>query len=823
MLVSPQILDDDSVSNNSTVPSEPRSEYPLEAILAERDVNGTKKYLVKWEGYPDERCTWETESNFQDDQTLREWALQKLRIKRKAALPYDVSALETRVENWITETKARKARRRAKRVRLGLPVASEDPEEPEHGESQDEDEDEDEDSSNDAMDYEETPLTSPKRFNGQTRHRTESSRSTVIKSDSEDEVVKPTTRSRAKVVSSSLRSRRKVDSIKYGQKTVGNAALYSSDDEPLNESSKTKTTAKTPTKNRRASVARKGTEDKSSTEEPVMRDSRTNTLTNDPTKNQATTRVHKTQSKALPRTQQGEDLHRSSFDKTRLNQKPLKSPATISESSKALVRDKKGSSNQQLGRTGRGPARIVNAPKSAASKARPLVTGAAILGNWDSQRKKRKSMQLPQGRGVTNTGNSSTFGKLSIKRKYEKAGRSEPAPNPDQLTFLNVKDGKPLPKTPTAIPSAAPKTPFQMIQENLIRAAMSTVETAEQTDTTQADTAQANTAHTYAIQTDAAQTDTAQAAVEDDDAMHLDAQVESPGTIGTEVSNSSESMNNESYSLNNWTTLGNKLPSRFAAPIEQQEDTMTGISHSLSKDLFLPALGASPKPHAAFISRAAASISDNLSSESATMLGDHQREIPSHSTSTPTKVAAAAVPTDHQHDDQNEFSGSVSMPMNDLERISRETAEKRALLFVDAPWHQKTDLPGELFRPTPSSIVPPAAELKFQHPVPSFTLDRLRGDYAVEYGVAKIGPHRQHYVDNMSDVFGTIFAAAEKIGDVRFRGLGTAAKQLFMTIKVPPRDMAVRCEQICTAEDYRSYFHSVSEISIPAHHGLVLR
>ncbi|MCJ1244237.1 hypothetical protein MMC30_001435 [Trapelia coarctata] len=803
MFKSPVIPDDDSLSVNSTVPSEPRSEYPLQAILAERDVNGTKKYLVKWEGYPDERCTWETESNFQDDRTLREWGIQKSRIKSKAALPYDVSALETRVENWIAETEARKARRRAKRVRLGLPVASEEPEDPEFKEYQDKSED----SSSDVMDYEYTPLTSPKRSNGQARHRTESSRSTTVRSESENEVIEPGPRSGAKVVPNSLRSQRKVDNHKCAKTAVGNTLNYFSADEPLVKSSETKTTAKTPTKDRRVSAARKDIEDDSSTEEPLMRDSQIETPAKSPTKNQTTSDVCKAQSKALPRTQQNEDLHRSSFDNTRTVPKPLKSSATTLESSKALLREKKGSSSQQLCRTGSGPARIANASKSAASKKRPPVTGAAIFGNWDSTSKKRKSMQLPQGREVTDTANPRNFGKLSIKRWYEKAGRFEPAPNPDQLTFLNVKDGKPIQKPPLVIPSAAPKTPFQMIQENLLRAATST----EQTDTAQNDISQAISA----------QADIAQGAVGDDDAMFLDAQVESPGTIGTERSNGSETMNDALSSPKKSTVFDNEPQSRLIAPIEQRDDTITGICHSHSEDLFLPPLGASPEPDIASLSRPAGSVTDNPSSNSANALRDpphDDRRTSSSLMSAPMSVAATMVPKDPPTDKQNLPSDSIPVPMNAFERNSRDNVERMASSFADAPWNHRTDLPEQPFRSTSSSVPPATSDTHFMHPIPPISLHRLLGDDGLGSGAARVGRDQQHYVDNLSDVYGTIFVGAERIGDVRFRGLGKTAKPLLMSIKVQPRDMFVRCEQICTAEDYRSYFHSEENIYYGAGH-----
>jgi len=776
MFKSPSIPDDDSVSVSSTVPSEPRSEYPLEAVLAEREVNGTKKYLVKWEGYPDERCTWETESNFQDDRTLREWSLQKLRTRKGTDKPYDVSALETRVEKWIAQTEARKVRRRAKRLRLGLPVASEDPEEPEYTEPQDDDED----SSSDAMEYEPTPLISPKRSNGHTRPRTESSRSTVIKSESEDEKLGSSSGSKACAASRSTPRQRRLDTHKTGLVTVGNAARCSSDDEPLIKSSKAKTTSKVPVENGRTGVAPKEVEDR-----------QTKTLSKGHTRIPTTSQVHSALTKPLPRPQHGDGMNRSSSDMGPKNPKPVKRPSMASDLSKAPLRDKKGISNQQLGRNGRGPARMMQASKSAASKTRPQVTGAAILGNWDSNRKKRKSLQFPQEREVMDTGNPKAFGKLSIKRRYEKAGRFEPAPNPDYLTFVNIKDGKAMRKPSLVIPGPAPKTPFQMIQENLAQERMSTA----QTEAAQTDATPTNAAPTGAdlALTNTFQTHPAKAVAEDDDAMFLDAQVESPGTVGTELSNRSETVNDAFYNLETPTVFGKKPQSRPiapTAPIEQRDDTVGEMSYSPSEDLFLPAVGASSEPSVALSSRPVAPNPDGPYPDSARMVKSPQ------------------------HDGQIFSPGSTSAPVDNLECNTQDTAEMAAFGFAGAPspLDQRANQPEQIFQTSSSSFIPRTSETYFQHPMPPVPLHRLRGDNGLQDGVPNIGRDYQYNVDNYSDVYGTMFVGAEIIGDVRFRGLGKAAKSLFMTIKVPPRDMFVRCEQICTAEDYRAYFHTVGVI-----------
>ena len=117
--------DVDSISITSTILSEQKDEYPLEAILAEEKFNGVTKYLVKWEGYPEYRCTWETKSMFQDglDSTFHDWETQKMRIDRGKTQPFDVAAFKKRVNTWLVGLEQRRLRRRAKRQRLGLPLA----------------------------------------------------------------------------------------------------------------------------------------------------------------------------------------------------------------------------------------------------------------------------------------------------------------------------------------------------------------------------------------------------------------------------------------------------------------------------------------------------------------------------------------------------------------------------------------------------------------------------------------------------------------------------------------------------------------------------
>ncbi|QDS72858.1 hypothetical protein FKW77_007256 [Venturia effusa] len=100
-----------SISSKWTVQSEPKDEYPVDNILAEKkdEENGEMLYLVKWAGYGKERCTWEPADNFSDT-TMDQWVREKKAIELgfKTAFP---------VEKWERDQmkKAEDDRRRWQR------------------------------------------------------------------------------------------------------------------------------------------------------------------------------------------------------------------------------------------------------------------------------------------------------------------------------------------------------------------------------------------------------------------------------------------------------------------------------------------------------------------------------------------------------------------------------------------------------------------------------------------------------------------------------------------------------------------------------------
>jgi len=71
--------------------------YDVERILAEKDDDlGEHVYLVKWDGYPDEECTWEPAEHFTDPDALRQWAAQKARGDTLDA--YDVPRIQDQMD-----------------------------------------------------------------------------------------------------------------------------------------------------------------------------------------------------------------------------------------------------------------------------------------------------------------------------------------------------------------------------------------------------------------------------------------------------------------------------------------------------------------------------------------------------------------------------------------------------------------------------------------------------------------------------------------------------------------------------------------------------
>lgn len=114
----PPDADDDDISLTSTAPSEELSEYEVSEILAERDDEDGKLYLVDWKGYPRHRATWEPPENFQSEETLQQWEQKLKAIGEGKEQPFDIEAWEAEKERVQLATAERRSRRQAKRQRL---------------------------------------------------------------------------------------------------------------------------------------------------------------------------------------------------------------------------------------------------------------------------------------------------------------------------------------------------------------------------------------------------------------------------------------------------------------------------------------------------------------------------------------------------------------------------------------------------------------------------------------------------------------------------------------------------------------------------------
>ncbi|MCJ1397928.1 hypothetical protein MMC11_001124 [Xylographa trunciseda] len=734
LFISGEVSDDDSsLSVNSTIPSEQRDEYPLEGILAERVSNGVKEYLVKWEGYPDERCTWETVSNFQNDTTIPEWEHKKMRIKRKLEKPYDVSALEAKVETWVAETTQRKARRRAKRIRMGLPVAPEEIEEEEpseaeyHGES----------SSSEATEEDLVPLDSPPRLQTEANRRKKFLSFTAIKSEQDGARV---SLGRQKVEKNAVlvqqrRLRRKSNTVEEDSET-----------------------------------AEEFIRGRSLTEEPLIQHRHRRNIDVAQEPNQ---RPLKRPSDLSKEPKQAQDNHTLNTllerQKSQPDQKPLPDHTRSLPRPISSLHKPSGSAAPNLGQAGRGPARLGQARKLAVSGRKPRVTGAAILGNWAAKIRTRKPLALQQQDIRDDAERSRNFGKLSIKRRYEKAGRYEPAPNPDDLTFVNLKDGRPM-KKPASILAPIPyKTPFQMIQDGLAQASEPAVAPGD--------------------------IDMVDVAEGDDDAnMILDARTDSPQDVeeGGTLMQSGYPHSHQKTSVQASDVLqGSRTVS--TPSITQMQRSAGSTFQSRKADVSRRASVPSATDQSTFLSFEAHDSSGRRESEQSSVVA--RKLVPVE-----RSLQAVTTPTHERAFQPSVGGGSVWG-----ER--REPSRHESVGQLPVGSIGRTDIPSESL-----------------DTMERLSLPILQGDSGYHSGLRSNNydsyQHEYKALDNFSDILGTIITGLEhrEVADVRFRGLTKACKHHFMRIKVPPRQMHVWCKHVCTAEDFIKYFHTEKDMYYGAGH-----
>ncbi|KAI1126571.1 hypothetical protein F5Y10DRAFT_244592 [Nemania abortiva] len=114
--------DDDNLSITSThiEDNDSDKEWDVEDILADRpdpDHPGALQYLIKWEGFKLEDCTWEPVQNLGEG-LLAKWEDNKSEINAGTRENFDLATYDTACAERIE----RHVRRNAKRQRLGLPL-----------------------------------------------------------------------------------------------------------------------------------------------------------------------------------------------------------------------------------------------------------------------------------------------------------------------------------------------------------------------------------------------------------------------------------------------------------------------------------------------------------------------------------------------------------------------------------------------------------------------------------------------------------------------------------------------------------------------------
>lgn len=111
--------DEDDISLTSTESEDYGSdaEFTVDRILAEKGPAKNKYYLISWEGYPEEKSTWEPQENV-GAETLEEWAERLAREKQGLDEPFDVDKFQATIKRLKEEKEDRHKRRVAKRRRL---------------------------------------------------------------------------------------------------------------------------------------------------------------------------------------------------------------------------------------------------------------------------------------------------------------------------------------------------------------------------------------------------------------------------------------------------------------------------------------------------------------------------------------------------------------------------------------------------------------------------------------------------------------------------------------------------------------------------------
>lgn len=803
--------DDDSISITSTVPSVKKEEYFIEGIIAERDNDGITEYLARWEGYPDERCTWEIRSHF-TDVTLLDWETQKMRVARGRAEPYNVEALLDRVEEWISATMQRKSRRRAKRLRLGLLATSTEDTLKDQDESYAEAEESSSDEEHDVDSLASETSVKSKGANladslGQSsskenrlssngptapvakmaRNRTEEDISGYLHDVPGAQSLEPNQmQGPGKAPTAIMFRPQKRDGGSAGSKSLSASSGTSPIDTSFSQAGnarqhdqatglpkkRSSTTKSSPTKSKVGIDGRGSLSENHSpeTEQASKLSSASSPKHALPAVRRASLadpdslrKVRKELSLSNPVSPAIQNPRRGSLSQS--SSKPTtKSSKTPSRSAKSVSKNLTGTMQTPMGGSSRGPARLsLSKSKSTTTSSKKAgVSGAAILSNWNKAPKRRKSNAFQPG------SSDKPSQKFSTVRKYEKRGRNEPAPNIEMLTFMNLKNGGVAKQSSRTIPKLnPPKTPYQLIQEGLKADANDPPQTRGTKKPLPAPNNDDESRCTDSLNLKTGQSTNSK--VPDSNLSPIDpipaSSLEAPTSPG-------RSIEKQPLSVSKYHLEGNP------GSVQPSLDLNSTAKDEISKAL--PTLDVAHTHDALPAPQDASPVQDTLPDQDALPTQDFL----------PAKDASVTPRAPHMESGFSDAHQSTS--------ISASLQDKPAFPTQPAPWSKGTSY-SRSYAPTQTASSIPYGPT---------TLAQKNSATPVQTQLINSGVEKYDILGNI-----LIEQDGKDLGDVRFRGMDRPAGQLFLTIKVPPRQVHVVCKNICTIGEYQEFYRGVGGIS----------
>ncbi|KAL8773906.1 MAG: hypothetical protein Q9209_001336 [Squamulea sp. 1 TL-2023] len=800
--------DDDTVSLTSTVISDGRGKrYDLEAVLAERTINGKKYYLTKWEGYSDLDNTWQKKESFDNfEQTLSDWRDQQMQITRGRAKAFDVNAWEVEMKKMRKATEKRRARRREKKISKGIPVKELRKDEPSSSSDDGYDDGDSNDASNrvvgpdsqsrtaspDWTPTEETTLLralqqikEPKWEMVLERYGPSGTINQALQQRTQEALHKKAVAMKKDFdasgkdfpVSMLLNYPPNNKSVTVSTSSGRKHSTYrTSQDEPMSElvnalkgiSKPLSGTVNKASPTSGSASPRKGKPDhrgsqqvKNSGKLRIRVPARTTTAP----KRMVSMETHP--ASASPRLPDHSAI--LGFGKTSDMDSQSKDRSPSSQNQGTLALDTEGRL-AQLGTVGRGPVgNRYPAANPVPNLSNPKVN---VLGNWGAQlNKRRKSRYEMPDLSDKKTKQSGNFKKFSTQRKFDVAARYERTPDVNSLTFVGLKDGKALAEPPASVARRpSEKTPFQLLQESI----------KEKQD------------EGLPLSNDAPQP-YPEYSLPSESYINKLSLNKSDGTPVNDIEAAyavehTTPIRRASFPFETYTERSKSAPKPFAAPVAMMDSGRDQSRFATSSD---------PK------------IIPQDDSTTRTPSMEEAEEVVTNERSSATHQTIAKVPQQIKERAKSSIDSGSSAPQKIIvkpttpERADSETT--KSISAYSKPVQGQTQ---RHFTPRKDSTSEPVIEP--QPVLPCF--QPQHNGYAL-YPFDIIGPTLQVNTathNTSTDVIAEILTGpyGETTGTVLFKGLENfELKNLFLTIRVPPKQMHIKCKTVCTAGEYATFFH----------------